>query len=424
MTECTQEQEFKAAVLSRKPEKLAALLEREPGVKAFLNARSFGFGATALIEARNHKEIVKILLGAGADPHLRSDWEPGSYGVLNDNSAAMVDFFLKLGLNLDLHVAAQQGRITSVKALLSDSPSSVNQRGPDGQTPLHIAANVEIARCLVAAGAELNMRCLDHQSTPLQYSAAERPEVARFLISQGAVCDLPCAVVLGERTLVRAALARDPHSIARRAGEGEGDINRWKLQNLTPAKLAKRYGHDDLYEEFCQLLEPALEFEERCWQGDIKVARRILKGHPGVKKVFSERACLVADAAWDRNLDGLRTMFDLGFDVDGRGDHDSTPLSRGALRGFLEVVELCLARGADLKAENEFGGPPLSAACWGSIHWCQKDGDYPSVVRTLLGAGASGPEGESLTDTYNWLLQNGGSADVLAAFVDSGVEPH
>ena len=53
--------------------------------------------------------------------------------------------------------------------LVAADPAVVHARGGDGQTPLHFASTVEIAEFLLANGAEIDARDVDHESTPAQY---------------------------------------------------------------------------------------------------------------------------------------------------------------------------------------------------------------------------------------------------------------
>src|SRR5579863_3912905 len=63
------------------------------------------------------------------------------------------------------------------KELIAADPQLVQARGGDGQTPLHFAAKVEIAEYLLAQGADIDARDIDHESTPAQYMLRERPEI-------------------------------------------------------------------------------------------------------------------------------------------------------------------------------------------------------------------------------------------------------
>src|SRR6185503_4996913 len=97
-----------------------------------------------------------------------------------------------------------------LRTLVAANPPAAKMRGGDGQTPLHVAATVEVARFLLDHGAELDARDVDHESTAAQYLVREHPDVTRFLIGRGAKTDLLMAVALGDLALVTRHLDADP----------------------------------------------------------------------------------------------------------------------------------------------------------------------------------------------------------------------
>src|SRR5262249_60478712 len=108
------------------------------------------------------------------------------------------------------------GVTDSLRLLLFSDPSLVHARGGDGQQPLHEAATVAIADLLIHHGADLNVRCIDHKSTPAQYALAERPEVCRRLLERGADADIFIPARLGDVALATRVLDADPHAVAAR----------------------------------------------------------------------------------------------------------------------------------------------------------------------------------------------------------------
>jgi len=144
------------------------------------------FGATPLIHAvgADDRAMVELLLDLGADVNQRSDWWAGSFGVLDSASDEMSEYLLKRGATLTAHAAARLGMIDRLRAMLDSDPSLIRARGGDGQTPLHFARTVEIATLLLARGAEIDARDIDHASTPAQWLGESRPEVAAYLAQE------------------------------------------------------------------------------------------------------------------------------------------------------------------------------------------------------------------------------------------------
>src|SRR5918999_2858561 len=124
-------------------------LERHPELKSRLDDPAPGapFGATALIAAvkRRNREMVDVLLRAGADINARSHWWAGSFGVLDeDHEPDFLAFLIARGATIDVHAAARFGMLDRLDELLSANPALVRARGGDGQTPLHFAKTVEV----------------------------------------------------------------------------------------------------------------------------------------------------------------------------------------------------------------------------------------------------------------------------------------
>ena len=58
------------------------------------------------------------------------------------------------GASIVLHLAAGLERLDLICEILDSDPDRVNERGPNGATPLHLAANIEIADFLLERGAD------------------------------------------------------------------------------------------------------------------------------------------------------------------------------------------------------------------------------------------------------------------------------
>ena len=95
------------------------------------------------------------------------------------------------------------------------TPALVHARGGDGQQPLHEAKTVAIADFLLERGAGIDVRCIDHQSTPAQYALVDRPDVCRRLLERGATPDIFMAARLGDVALATRLLDADPACVAR-----------------------------------------------------------------------------------------------------------------------------------------------------------------------------------------------------------------
>jgi ankyrin repeat protein len=119
----------------------------------------------------NHREVVELLLAAGADPNARDDeFNMTPIGWANEKGhMEMVDYLHSLGAKLDLYSAVAYGLTHQVKQFLQQDSSQVNTRNHYG-TPIHEASlwgHVDVLKLLLAHGADPNLRN-EHGDTALE----------------------------------------------------------------------------------------------------------------------------------------------------------------------------------------------------------------------------------------------------------------
>jgi ankyrin repeat protein len=368
------------------------------------------FGATPLLGAvhRNNREIAKILLDAGADVNARSHWWAGSFGVL-DHDGPLVEFLISRGARVDAHAAARLGMMEQLQTLLAVDPGLVHARGGDGHTPLHVAASVPIARYLLEHGADIDARCIDHESTPVQYMVRDRQPVARYLVEQGCRTDLLLLSALGDVDRVARHLEADPTAIAtnvsdqyfpRQNPRSAGTIYNWTLgTGKTAHVVAREFGHLEIYRFLMDRTPEELKLAVACEVGDEESIAGLLARRPELPGSLGEaERRKLPDAARDENLKGVRLMLAAGWPVDARGQHGGTALHWACWHGSVELTREVLRHHPALElTDHDHGGTPLFWAVYGSVHgWRCRTGDYVGTVELMLNAGARPPE---LTDT-------------------------
>ena len=384
--------------LTRYPELLARLNDPLPGLP---------FDGTLLLAAvwRRSKPMIELLLANGANINQRSHWWAGGFGVL-DGDHGLADFLIARGALVDIHAASRLGRSETIRALLAEDRSRVHARGGDGQTPLHVAANVEVAALLVDGGADVNARDVDHESTAAQYAIRERQDVARYLVGHGSATDLLMACALGDLDLARKHLDADPQSIAitvsaddfpmanPRAG---GTIYIWTLGHAKSAyAVARDFGHEDVLRLLIERSPHELAVAAACEVGDENLLRTLLNtGAIDPPRLNARLVRKIVEAAEANDTRAVGLLLLAGWPVGAIGKHGATALHFGAWHGNADLVRETLTQGPSLETrDHDFDLTPLGWAFHGSLHGPNRDrGNYAAVVEALLSAGAVVPGG-------------------------------
>ena len=260
---------------------------------------SFGQGTVLLfVVASKNRDMVDLLLQHGAEINARSVWWAGSFGVLDNCDPAFADFLIERGATVDVHAAARLGIFDRLKTLVEANPDVVHARGGDGQTPLHFASTVEIATYLLANGADIDARDVDHESTPAQYMIRDRQDVARLLVTRGCKTDILMAAALGATELVRKHLDADPASINTRVNRKSfpmrhlhsgGTIYTWTLgSEKSPHIVAHEFGHDDVVQLLMERSPDTMKLTQACELGDEALVRSLLQKNPHLAKSLSD----------------------------------------------------------------------------------------------------------------------------------------
>ena len=393
------------AIQAKDVDRVSAVLAEHPDLASRLNQPLPGlhFGATALSEAvgLGNREMVDALLRAGADINARSDWWAGSFGVLDFVDADMAEFLISRGAKLDLHAAARLGWIDQVRELIAEDPARVPARGGDGQTPLHRAGSLAVAKLLIEHGADIDALDIDHESTPAQYLVREHPEIARDLIARGAKFDLLLVAALGDAARVREILDRDPgairmavheHLFPKRNPRSAGTIYQWTLgAHWNALRVAREFGHAEVLALLKERSPVEMRFADAVEAGDDEETKALRSAHPDIiQKLTPAELRRLPDAGRNNDAPAIRRMLAAGWPVETLGQHQGAILHFACWHGNAELVREILKYKPDLERRDaDFGSTPLGWAIYASVHgWHPDQGDYVGVVNTLLDAGA------------------------------------
>jgi ankyrin repeat protein len=300
--------------------------------------------------------------------------------------------------------------------MLAADPSRVNERGGDGQTPLHFARSRAAVDLLLHAGADPDARDVDHRSTPAQWMLGDaddpdksRLAIAKYLVERGASADIFLAAAIGDTARARALLDANPALLQLRTGQGEyGErppssfhIYLWTIgSNFTPLQTASQFHQP----ETLDAMRPYASAEQRlllaCHEGNRDEALAIVDAHPGIIDRLSgaDRRALT-DEAWSANAPAVELMMELGFDPSVpsvSGPTGGTALHCAAWEGSVDCVSAILRypRGRVLvhTQDSTYHGTPLNWCDHGSLNCGNPRADHAEVARLLLAAGARVPE--------------------------------
>ena len=339
-TNTQQERTFFDAVSSGQIDTVRALAAQHPELLDAFDYQSFGATPVTSASFAGSLEMLKALIALGADLDKRSDWSMGPWSPLHcaafTGNHALSELLLEHGATLDLHAAAGLGRTDDAARLLDESPERVREGGGDGCHPLHFAHTPEMARLLLDRGADIEARCTDHYSTPAQYLAHHRSDVARFLFREGARADIFSAVLSGDEETVTALLADDPGLLGVTVGRQSlpcGDEH--DVDNIMTVSIG----------EGCTPLHAAAK-GNRPRMVDLLVGRGL---SPNARGGYDESTPLHT-AAWEDHAEAALALVENGADINARSGaiHKNSPAGWAIVAGSANVFERLMDCGAEV----------------------------------------------------------------------------
>ncbi len=394
---------FKKAITEDGVDAASAAL-RHDDVRAEIDAGMFPYGRPALVEARS-VAMVELLLSEGANVDVITEfWRRGFWVDYVPRDVA--DRIIQAGAQTSIHAAAALGLAGTVREMLAADPSLVAAKGGDGGTPIHFARTVEVAKLLIDAGADLDARDDDHNSTPAQWRIKVSPDVTRLLLEHGALPDIFLAAGLGDMDVARACLETTPDCVTYRIGVNSGPfagigyedlggtILQWTLDfNQSAQEIAKRRGHTDVYDLLMETTPPKYKLLIAGMLADRELATSLLDAHPNLVEEFDdEDKMLLAKACWETNneTEAVRLMVECGFPLGiPEHNHAYSPLHNASWSGNAEVVRLLIEHGHPVDMIDPTYN---SSAADYAIHSATEarryeDVDYGGVIDALIGAG-------------------------------------
>jgi len=399
------------------------LFENYPEFRKRIDAPAFGFDSPAIVAYADNLEMVEVLLDYGADPNRRSKWWAGGFHPLHAATGAAAERLLAAGSIPDACAAAHLDRPDLLARMIADDPRRVHERGGDGQTPLHFAQSRAVIDLLLAAGADIDARDVDHRSAAAEWMldhtrGAGRYDLARYLVDRGAAADIFLAAALGLTDRARAMARATPRLLDLRTGRGDYaekkpssyHIYFWTIgDSRSPLDVAAQFEQQETLDSMLELASPLQRLHHACRRGDAALARSVLREHPSIIVSMTKgdhRA--ITDAAWNGDARAVALMIELGFDPRTPGHDSGTALHCAAWEGSADTVAAVL-RYPDASAlvaikDSHYNFTPLGWCCHGS-QFGNTSHDHASVARLLLEAGAkSGPDSSKASPSVEAVL--------------------
>jgi uncharacterized protein len=329
-----------------------ALLARGANVNAKENVE--GQSALMWAVAEGHSDVVRVLIEHGADVRARSRTF-GQLIVRDENGARLV----------------------------CPPPPGVNapcvnaetvEKG--GSTPLLFAArsgDIESAKLLVAAGANVNDDAPDGNSVLVVAAYSGQGKLAEFLLDKdanpsadkGGYSALHAALLRGDNDLVKSLLAHGANPNTRMTKgtphmrSSQQFVLPESLVGATPFFLAAKYAEPEMMRALAAAgADPRVPAQD----GTTPLMAAAGVGYRGGETRRSREYHRIPPADDDRTLEAVKVALSLGADVNAANQAGNTALHGAASKAYTDVIKLLVEKGAKLDVRNKRGETPLTLA--------------------------------------------------------------
>jgi len=323
---------------------------------ANVNAKENVEGQTALMwaVAERHSDVVRVLLQHGADVRARSHTF-GQFIVREETGARLV-------------CPSPPG----VKAPCVNAETV--PRG--GSTPLLFAArsgDVESAKLLIAAGADVNDEAPDGNSVLVVAAYSGNGKLAEFLLdkdanpsaAKGGYSALHVALLRGDPDLVKSLLAHGANPNTRitkgtpHMRSSQQFVLPESLVGATPFFLAAKFAEPEMMRALAASgadpLLPTLD-------GTTPLMAAAGVGYKGGETRRSREYHRIPVSDDDQSLEALKIAISLGGDVNATNQAGDTALHGAASKAYTDLIKLLVEKGAKLDVRNKRGATPLTLA--------------------------------------------------------------
>jgi ankyrin repeat protein len=335
-----------------------------------------------MIAARTgNLEAIKLLVAHGADLNAKeaARGQDALMWAISDHQPQAARLLIEAGADLGARTAAAKHFVQLCCSEYNGDTRGTAWVDYGGFTPLLFAARegeLESARYLLTAGANVNDAGADGSSALAVAAFSGQSAVAQLLIEHGAdlnaagggYAPLHATVLRGDVTLAKSLIAHGADLNVRqtKATQARRTHDDWAFDKLmigaTPFMLAAKDGEA----EFMRLFAAA--------GADTSMGRLDDGASPLVVAALGEQHARNAVTvmivpgqrmnreAERRALDAMKVVVELGADIDGADKWGNTAMHVAARKRFESVIRFLAEKGARIDARNQSGETPLTVA--------------------------------------------------------------
>ena len=292
-----------------------------------------GFSTTALMNAsaKGDMGVVKILIEHNADVNAEDVWgDTPLKTAAHYYNKDIVCELLACGADVNM-----KSELNGTSALIETAQSG----------------NLEIVRCLIDAGADVNAANSDGHTALMYASQWGHIDVVDELLSRGA--DVDAQTVDGSTALSFAKIDENP-----------------KIIRLLKAAKLKKKGSQLLSNQQNGLNDKLIKAAHR---GNVDAVRVLLYKGADANSEDSDGYTAIIKAAQKGHSDIVRVLLDEGADVNTENIIGWTALMYAAEKGYLDIVSGLLDNGANVNAKNSEGMTALMYAAINDQDWIAQD---------------------------------------------------